>query len=89
MALTASAGTVSGMRGYRATPVIWITGTILTLAAAYLRIAADQHYFTDTLAGAAMGLGVGAGLPLLFHGPKAPLGGFYTDGRTLNLTFAF
>jgi membrane-associated phospholipid phosphatase len=91
MALTASAGTVAGMRRYRATPAIWICGTMLALAAGYLRMAADQHYFTDTLAGAAMGLGIGAGVPLLFHGPRAPLhgGGFYTDGRTLNVALAF
>lgn len=89
MALTASAGTVAGMRRYRAAPVIWVTGTILSLAAGYLRMAADQHYFTDTLAGAAIGLGVGAGMPLLFHGPKSTPAFVTADGRTLSLTVAF
>jgi membrane-associated phospholipid phosphatase len=89
MALTASAGTVAAMRHYRAAPVIWITGTMLALAAGYLRIAADQHYFTDTLAGAALGLGIGAGMPLLFHGPRSIPALVTADGRTLSLTIGF
>lgn len=89
MALTASAGTVAGMRGYRATPVIWVTGTVMALAAGYLRMAADQHYFTDTLAGAVIGLGVGAGVPLLFHGPRATPAFVASDGRTLRVTIPF
>ena len=40
-------------------------------ATAYTRIAADEHYFTDTLAGAAIGTVVGGGIPLLFHRPRA------------------
>jgi membrane-associated phospholipid phosphatase len=41
----------------------------LTLAAAtgYLRIAADRHYFTDVLAGAALGAGAGLTVPYLMH----------------------
>jgi membrane-associated phospholipid phosphatase len=34
-------------------------------ATGYLRIAADRHYATDVLAGAAVGTGVGLGWPLL------------------------
>jgi membrane-associated phospholipid phosphatase len=89
MALTASAGTVASMRRYRAAPAIWVTGTMLTLAASYLRMAADQHYMTDTIAGAAIGLGVGAGVPLLFHGPKSTPALIGADGRTLSVTIAF
>src|SRR5690606_15106724 len=80
MALTASAGTVAGMRRYRAAPVIWVTGTMLALAAGYLRIAGDQHYFTDTLAGAVMGAGVGTAMPLLFHGPVRTPAMMQSDG---------
>jgi membrane-associated phospholipid phosphatase len=73
-ALTSSAGTIAAMRRYRLTPLIWGAGTILGIAAAYLRIAANQHYFTDTIAGAGIGLGVGTAMPLLFHGPVKPTG---------------
>jgi membrane-associated phospholipid phosphatase len=41
------------------------------VATAYTRIAADRHYFTDTLAGAAIGMAAGAAPPLLFHRPVA------------------
>lgn len=68
-AITASAGTIASMRGYRLAPLIWIAGSMLGVTAAYLRVAADQHYFTDTLGGAALGVGIGAGVPLLFHRP--------------------
>ena len=68
-AVTASMGTVAAMRGYRLTPMIWIAGSVLGLATGYMRIAADRHYFTDVLGGAAIGYGVGAAIPLLFHRP--------------------
>jgi membrane-associated phospholipid phosphatase len=68
-AVTASMGTVASMRGYRLAPMIWIAGSVLGLATGYLRIAADRHYFTDVLAGAAIGYGVGAAIPYLFHRP--------------------
>lgn len=68
MAITAATATIATLRGYRLAPLVWIIGSTLGVTSAYLRIAADQHYFTDNLAGAAVGIGVGAGLPLLFHG---------------------
>ena len=89
MALTASAGTVAGMRRYRAAPVIWVTGSLIAVAAGYLRMAADQHYFTDTLAGAAIGLGVGTAMPLLFHGPVSRPAMVTADAHQLSLTIAF
>jgi membrane-associated phospholipid phosphatase len=63
-----AAGTVARLRGYRAWP--WILGVGLAGAAAtgWLRIAADQHWATDVLAGAAAGALAGAGLPALLHG---------------------
>ncbi len=69
-ALGASAGTIATMRGYRLAPLVWIVGMAIGATTAYLRMAADRHYFTDTLAGAALGMGVGVGVPVLFHGPK-------------------
>lgn len=68
MAITASAATIATLRGYRLAPLVWIIGSMLGVTSTYLRIASDQHYFTDNVAGAAIGIGVGAGLPLLFHG---------------------
>ena len=68
-AATASMGTVASMRGYRLAPMIWIAGSLLGLATGYARIAADRHYFTDVLAGAAIGYGVGFAVPYIFHKP--------------------
>ena len=68
-AATASMGTVASMRGYRLAPMIWIAGSLLGVATGYARIAADRHYFTDVLAGAAIGYGVGFAVPYLFHSP--------------------
>ncbi len=62
-----AAGTVYLLRGYRGAP--WALGGGLALAAftGYLRIAADKHWFTDVLAGAAVGSLVGWAVPYLFH----------------------
>lgn len=67
MAITASSATIATLRGYRLAPLIWIVGSTIATVSMYLRIASDQHYFTDNVAGALVGLGVGAGFPLLFH----------------------
>ena len=37
-------------------------------AVGYTRMAADQHYLTDVLVGAAVGAGIGVGMPLWLHG---------------------
>ncbi|HEY6104940.1 MAG TPA: phosphatase PAP2 family protein [Anaeromyxobacteraceae bacterium] len=62
-----AAGTVYLMRGYPGAP--WVLGGGLALAAftGYLRIAADKHWFTDALAGAAVGGLIGWAIPYLFH----------------------
>lgn len=70
-AAAAASGMVASMRGYRLAPLVWATGIVLGVATAYTRIAADKHYMTDTLGGAAIGLVVGGGVPLLFHPPVA------------------
>lgn len=67
MAITASSATIASLRGYRLAPYIWVIGSTLGLTSMYLRIAADQHYFTDNLVGGIVGAAVGAGIPLLFH----------------------
>jgi membrane-associated phospholipid phosphatase len=63
-----AAGVVASMRGYRLAPLVWASGMMIGAATAYTRIAADRHYFTDTLAGAAIGCATGAAVPLVFHG---------------------
>ncbi len=64
-----ASGVVASMRGYRLAPLVWASGMMLGVATAYTRMAADRHYFTDTLAGAAVGVVFGGGVPLLFHRP--------------------
>jgi len=86
MAITAATATIATLRGYRLAPLVWIVGTTLGLTATYLQIAADRAYFTDNLAGAAIGLGVGVLVPVLFHGraearPTAALR--WLEGATL------
>jgi membrane-associated phospholipid phosphatase len=70
-ALATAAGTIATMRGYRLAPLVWIAGVLIGTTTGYLRIAADRHYFTDVLAGAALGTASGISVPLLFHGPAS------------------
>lgn len=69
-ALAVGNGTVASLRGYRWAPAVWGVGLGLALGSSWLRIAADRHYLTDVLAGAALGTVVGLAVPLL-HRPKA------------------
>ena len=73
--LAAASGVVASRRGYRLAPLVWGVGLTLGVATAYTRIAADRHYFTDVLAGAAIGTVVGGAIPLLFHPPVAKVAG--------------
>ncbi|MDB5217143.1 MAG: hypothetical protein JWO86_5070 [Myxococcaceae bacterium] len=68
-AIAAAGGTIATMRGYRLAPLVWIAGGAIALATSYLRIAADRHYFTDVMTGAALGIGTGIAIPLVFHRP--------------------
>ena len=93
-AIAAAGGTVATMRGYRLAPVVWIAGGVIALTVSYLRIAADRHYFTDVLTGAALGIGTGIAIPLLFHSPvknekrtRSSLDALrWLDGATLSTT---
>jgi len=71
-ALAASGGTIASMRRYRLAPWIWGAGMALAAASAYLRIAADRHYFSDVTVGAILGSATGVAVPRLFHsaGPR-------------------
>ncbi len=65
--LVVSAGVVAHRRGSALEPVIWATGLLLATATSYLRIAGDEHYLTDVLAGAAWGTASGLLIPRLTH----------------------
>ncbi len=65
--LAVSTATVASMRHYRWAPVIWGVGLVGAAAVGYLRIAADQHYFTDVLVGAAAGSAIGFAVPYGLH----------------------
>lgn len=59
----------------RAYPGAWIAGAsgfAVSAFVGYLRMAADAHYFTDVLVGAAAGSLVGFAIPYLFHGRRDP-----------------
>ncbi len=68
--LAVASGTVASMRGYTMAPWIWGAGLAVAATTGYLRLAADKHYMTDVIAGAAIGSAVGFALPYLFHRPK-------------------
>ncbi|HLU68397.1 MAG TPA: phosphatase PAP2 family protein [Kofleriaceae bacterium] len=74
--LATSAGAVATIRGYRAAPLVWGAGLTLAAATGWLRIAADKHYATDVLTGAAIGSAIGLAVPLLLRrapgGERAP-----------------
>ena len=72
-ALAVSSGTIATVRKRRLAPVIWATGLTLAAATSYLRVASDEHYATDVLAGAALGAAVGLAVPLL-HRPRGERG---------------
>jgi len=67
-ALAAAAATVGRLRGYRWAPAALLVGGLVAATTGYLRIAADQHYLTDVLTGAAVGTTIGVAVPYL-HRP--------------------
>ncbi len=62
-----SSAMIARARGYRSEPYIWAIGLTFASAGAYFRIAADKHYLTDVLAGAAVGTAAGLTVPLLMR----------------------
>jgi membrane-associated phospholipid phosphatase len=73
--LAAASGSVASLRGYRGAWLVWATGMTAATATGYLRIAADRHYASDVLVGAAMGSLIGVGVPVLLGRRRHP-----TDG---------
>lgn len=68
--VTAATVTVAAMRGYAGVGIVAGVGFTLSAAIGYLRIAADQHFLTDILVGAAVGGLVGWAIPRIFHSPS-------------------
>ncbi|MDX2010474.1 MAG: phosphatase PAP2 family protein [Myxococcaceae bacterium] len=69
--LTVSAGMIGLLRGYKTAWLTWAVGVPMALATATLRLAADKHWMTDVLVGAAIGSAFSVAIPLLFHGREA------------------
>jgi membrane-associated phospholipid phosphatase len=69
--MAAAAGTVSSLRGYKSAPWVWAGGMAAAAAVSYFRMAADKHYLTDVLTGAAIGTATGIAIPRLLHGREA------------------
>jgi membrane-associated phospholipid phosphatase len=65
--LATAAGTVSTLRGYRLAPWVWGTGMALATFTAYLRMAADRHYASDAIVGAAVGAAIGWAVPYIHY----------------------
>jgi len=65
--LATSAGVVASRRGYRAAPLVWGVGLPLAAATGYFRIAADKHWISDVVVGAALGVAAGYAVPRLLH----------------------
>jgi membrane-associated phospholipid phosphatase len=66
--LVTAAGTVSELRGYKNSWLIWAVGLPAAASVGLLRMGADKHYLTDVLVGAVAGSAFGVGVPLLLHG---------------------
>jgi membrane-associated phospholipid phosphatase len=64
-AFTVSTGSLASLRGDSGKEWVWATGLTFAAATSYLRVAADRHYLTDVLAGAAIGTTVGWVVPRL------------------------
>lgn len=65
--LASSMGTIASLRGYKAEPLFWGVGMGLAAMVAYMRVAADKHYFTDVLFGACIGTVAGILVPRILH----------------------
>jgi membrane-associated phospholipid phosphatase len=62
-AFAVSTGSLASLRGDDGKEWVWATGLTAAAATAYLRVAADRHYLTDVLAGAAIGATMGWVVP--------------------------
>lgn len=68
--IAAASSTVAFLRGYDLAPAVALATAPVAAITGYLRIAADQHYATDVLAGMVVGSAIGILVPLALHGRK-------------------
>jgi membrane-associated phospholipid phosphatase len=97
--LAAAAGTSAAMLATLeespAAPWLWAATGVFTVATGTLRMASESHYFTDVVAGAAIGAGCGILFPLLHRrgsllgGSAAPSFGASSDGVAFSLSGSF
>lgn len=64
-ALGVSAAMTATLEDSKAAPWLWGAAAAMSISTGALRIMAEKHYFTDTVAGAALGAACGVVLPLL------------------------
>lgn len=74
-ALAVSTGSLASLRGDDGKEWVWATGLTFAAATGYLRIAADRHYLTDVVAGAALGAAMGWVIPRLVDRKPKPAPG--------------
>lgn len=84
--LVTAAGTVSEMRGYRHSWVLWAVGLPAAASVGLMRMGADKHYLTDVLVGAAAGSLFGVGIPLLLHRPSPREGALASPEKAPGVT---
>ena len=87
VSLAVSAGVVATLRGFKYAWVTWAVGLPLATATAVLRLAADKHWATDIIVGAAVGSAFAVALPLVFHGQRNVRVGVQPGGVSVSGTF--
>ena len=60
-----SLATTATIQESSAAPWLWAAAAVGTVTTATLRLIAEKHYFTDVVAGAAIGAACGVVIPLL------------------------
>ncbi len=65
--LAVSAGTLSELRNYKYSWMVWTGGLASAAFTGYMRIAADKHYFSDVVVGAVVGSAFGFAIPYFIH----------------------
>ena len=66
-AIAVASGEVASDRHYALAPEVWGVGLTLAATTGYLRIAADRHYLSDVVVGAAVGSALGWYVPKWLH----------------------
>jgi len=83
-AAVVSTGAIASRRDSNEATWIWIAGLGFATTTSYLRVAADRHFLTDVLAGAAVGAAVGMLMPHVFDEGQASPGA----GQPVAMTIA-